>query len=168
MSRPTESAGEMTLEQKRELLASMLKKQRESRTFPLSFAQHRLWLLNQLEPDSPLYNVSHALRLKGSLDVAALERSFQEIWRRHEVLRATFDVVDGDPVQRFGSDTPFVIQKEELSHLAEDEREDALSQLIREEAQRPYDLTRGPLLRVKLWRLGSDDHLLLVSMHHIV
>src|SRR5947209_3677081 len=168
MSRPTESAGEMTLEQKRELLASMLKKQRESRTFPLSFAQHRLWLLNQLEPDSPLYNVSHALRLKGSLDVAALERSFQELWRRHEVLRATFDMVDGDPVQRFGSDTPFVIQKEELSHLAEDEREDALSQLIREEAQRPYDLTRGPLLRVKLWRLGSDDHLLLVSMHHIV
>ncbi|HEX5890087.1 MAG TPA: amino acid adenylation domain-containing protein, partial [Pyrinomonadaceae bacterium] len=138
------------------------------RPLPLSFAQRRLWFLDQLEPANPLYNTPGALRLTGHLDVTALERALNEIVRRHETLRTTFDVVDGEPVQIISAPYPVVIQLTDLSELDEADREREAQRLIAAEAQRPFDLAHGPLLRAALLRLREDEHLLLFTMHHII
>jgi amino acid adenylation domain-containing protein len=135
---------------------------------PLSFAQQRLWFIDQLEPASASYNVPAAVRLTGRLDVAALERTLSEIVRRHEVLRTTFDVRDGQPVQVIHDAEPLRFEVLDLSHLADDEREAEAARLTREESQRPFDLAAGPLLRAGLLRLGNEDHVVLLTMHHII
>ncbi|HEX2268423.1 MAG TPA: amino acid adenylation domain-containing protein, partial [Pyrinomonadaceae bacterium] len=135
-------------------------------TAPLSFAQQRLWIVDKLEPQSAAYNLPSALRLEGPLDVAALQNSFDEIVRRHEVLRTTFAVVAGEPSQIIGPAAPGVLSFIDLSACAEGEAE--ARRLAREEAAKPFDLTRGPLLRATLVRLSAESHLLLVTMHHIV
>ncbi|KYF69550.1 non-ribosomal peptide synthetase, partial [Sorangium cellulosum] len=135
---------------------------------PLSFAQQRLWFLDQLEPESATYNVPAALRLRGALDVEALAAAFAEVVRRHEVLRATLHAVDGRPVQRFQAAPdawPFPLV--DLAALPAPEREAALQRLASEEAARPFDLEKGPLLRASLFRLAPDEHALLVTLHHI-
>ena len=134
----------------------------------LSFAQQRLWFLDQLEPDSPLYNIPIALRLTGSLDLAALERSLDEIVCRHECLRTTFDAVNGQPVQIITAALKVSLPVLELQDLPPLEREAQARQLTIEEAQRPFDLARGPLVRASILRLASDEHILLFNMHHIV
>jgi amino acid adenylation domain-containing protein len=127
---------------------------------PLSLAQERLWLTHRLHPDSPAYNVPLLLRLSGTLEVAALQAAWAEIARRHEVLRATFPTVDGLPVQRVApSAAPLV-----LGAVAEAE----LTALAAEEARRPFDLARGPLVRLSLLRLAPGEHALLLVAHHIV
>src|SRR6185436_14275652 len=118
------------------------------RELPLSFAQQRLWFLDQLEPGSAFYNSSKSVRLRGQLDQEALERTLSEIVRRHEVLRTTFKSIDGEAVQVIGEAQPQNIPLTELSEL-EQARE-----LIHAEAQTPFDLSIGPLLRVHLLRLG--------------
>ena len=135
---------------------------------PLSFAQQRLWFLDQLEPANPLYNTPGALRLSGRLDVPALERALSEIVRRHETLRTTFPVVDGNPVQIISAPRPLTIPLVDLSSLDEAEREREAQRLINAEARRPFDLSHGPLLRVTLLRLRDEEHLLLFTMHHII
>src|SRR5207244_10140243 len=92
-------------------------------TAPLSFAQQRLWFLDQLVPGSPVYNISEGLRLKGRLDVTALEQSLKEIIRRHEAVRTTFRAVDGQPVQVISASAEFGLARHDLTHLAADERE---------------------------------------------
>jgi len=134
---------------------------------PLSFAQQRLWFLDQLEPGSPLYNVPDAVRINGPLDVAALERSLNEIVRRHEVLRTTFPTVDGKPVQVIAPDLTIPLPVVDLTGLPEAEREPEALRQAREQARRPFDLARGPLLRARLLRLGEEDHVALMIMHHI-
>ncbi|WP_437970202.1 amino acid adenylation domain-containing protein [Sorangium sp. So ce260] len=135
---------------------------------PLSFAQQRLWFLDQLEPESATYNVPAALRLRGALDPQALARAIAEVVRRHEVLRATLHAVDGRPVQRI-HDAPgaWPLPLVDLSGLPAPEREAAARLRASEEAARPFDLAQGPLLRASLFRLAPDDHLLLVTLHHI-
>ncbi|HEU0078188.1 MAG TPA: amino acid adenylation domain-containing protein, partial [Longimicrobiaceae bacterium] len=128
----------------------------------------RLWFLDRLEPGSAVYNVPGAWRLGGALDEAALERSLTEIVRRHEALRTTFAEVGGSPVQVIAPFGGFALPVENLSELSEADREAALGQRAREEAARPFDLAAGPLFRAALLRLGAEDHVLLLSMHHIV
>jgi amino acid adenylation domain-containing protein len=134
----------------------------------LSFAQQRLWFLDQLEPGSAAYNVPAALRLTGHLDVAALERTLNEILRRHESLRTTFAQVDGEPVQVIAPFAWRELPVTDLSELSADERDAAARRLVEAEQQRPFDLTAGPVSRGALLRLGKEEHVLLVTMHHIV
>ena len=135
---------------------------------PLSFAQQRLWLLDQLMPGSFLYNISEAVRLTGALDVAALEQTTNEIIRRHEVLRTTFPVVDGRPVQNIAPSLALTLPILDLGELDESERESEIRRLATEQARRPFDLARGPLARVTLLRLGKEEHVVLFTLHHIV
>ncbi|HYR09422.1 MAG TPA: amino acid adenylation domain-containing protein, partial [Longimicrobium sp.] len=135
---------------------------------PLSFAQERLWFLDRLEPGSTTYNIPAAWRLGGALDVAALERSLSEIVRRHEALRTVFAEVDGSAVQVVAPFGGFALPVEDLSGLGEADREAAVRRRAREEARRAFDLSAGPLFRATLLRLGAEDHVLLLSMHHIV
>ncbi|HEY9856591.1 MAG TPA: amino acid adenylation domain-containing protein [Stenomitos sp.] len=135
---------------------------------PLSFSQERLWFLDQLDPNSSTYNIPAALRLKGSLDVVALERSLNEIVRRHEVLRTTFAKVNGEPVQVIHPALSLPLPVIDLQHLAKDEREAEARRLAAEEARRPFDLAQGPLLHASLLKLGEGEHWFLFNMHHIV
>ena len=135
---------------------------------PLSFAQQRLWFLDQYEPNSSVYNIPSALRLKGSLDIAALEQSLNEIVRRHESLRTTFLAVDGEPVQLIAPALRMSVPITDLTHHSASDREHEAQRLATEQAREPFDLSQGPLLRVLLLCLGEDDHVLVLSMHHIV
>ncbi|MFL6332079.1 MAG: amino acid adenylation domain-containing protein [Pyrinomonadaceae bacterium] len=138
------------------------------RELPLSFAQQRLWFIDQLEPGAYVYNVPGAFRLEGELNVGALERSFEEIVRRHEALRTSFASVDGRPVQVVAPALDVALPVIDLRHLPEAERETEMMRLALEEARRPFDLSKGPLLRTTLLRLGEKSHLFLLTMHHIV
>jgi myxalamid-type nonribosomal peptide synthetase MxaA len=135
---------------------------------PLSFAQQRVWFIDQLDPESAAYNMSAALRLEGALDRHALERSFDEILRRHEVLRTTYAAAEGLPVQviqpRLAANLPVT----DLSTLPAGERGEALRRLADDEARRPFDLSRGPMLRTSLLRLADRDHVLLLTLSHSV
>ncbi|HEU0052101.1 MAG TPA: condensation domain-containing protein, partial [Longimicrobium sp.] len=133
---------------------------------PLSFAQERLWFIDRLEPGSAAYNIPVAWRLGGVLDEAALERSLGEIVRRHEALRTVFAEVDGSPVQVVAPFDGFALAVEDLSELSD--REAAVRRRAGEEAARPFDISAGPLFRAILLRLGEEEHVLLLSMHHIV
>jgi len=135
---------------------------------PLSFSQQRLWFLDQYEPGSSVYNIPSAIRLTGALDVSALEQSFQEIVNRHEALRTTFSMVEGEAVQVIAPSLKLALAVVDLSDTPEAEREEEAQGLAREEAQRPFDLSRGPLFRTRLLQLGKEDHVLLMTLHHIV
>ena len=136
--------------------------------FPTSFAQQRLWFIDQLEPGNPFYNLPAAVLLKGRLNVVVLELSFKEIVRRHEALRTTFATVDGQPVQVVGDNFNFGLQVLDLQQLAETEREEKVKQLAAEEASKPFDLTKGPLLRASLLQLDAEKYVLLLTLHHII
>jgi amino acid adenylation domain-containing protein len=134
---------------------------------PASFSQQRLWFLQQLELSGTPYNVPRAIRLTGSLDVAALSRALAEIVQRHDVLRTNFVNVDGLLQQIVTSDnTPFTVT--DLSNLPSSERKSETQQLMAAEATRPFDLARGPVMRTTLLQLGEQEHVLLLTSHHIV
>ncbi|MCP4664399.1 MAG: non-ribosomal peptide synthetase, partial [bacterium] len=135
---------------------------------PLSFAQERLWFLYQLEPESTAYNSINALNFKGSLVPEALRRAFDEIVRRHEVLRTTFAVVDDRPVQRISPPGEHPLLLVDLARLPERDRRAELGTVFRGETERPFELARGPLFRSILVRLAGDDHVLLLAKHHII
>jgi len=166
---------------KRELLALRLKKKQGAdqahaqeiprRTNavsnpPLSFAQQRLWFLDQLDPDTSAYNIPAALHLSGRLDLAALERSINEVIRRHEILRTSFKLGDGGPVQVIAPELAYKIETIDLS--ADTEREMKAEVLAQQEAQRSFNLEQGPAWRASLLRLGAEEHVLLFTMHHII
>jgi amino acid adenylation domain-containing protein len=135
---------------------------------PLSFTQQRLWFFDQLHPASSLYNIATAVRLTGDLDVGALERTLNEVVRRHEVLRTTFAAVDGHVSQIIASAAPARLPVTDISHLPPHEREGAARRLAEEEARRPFNLATGPLIRAGLVRLHPSEHVALFTMHHIV
>jgi hypothetical protein len=135
---------------------------------PLSFAQARLWFVDQLQPGSAAYNMPFALRLRGALDAEALERSITEVARRHEALRTRFPSVGGEPVQVIDPAGPVRLHPVDLTHLSAGEREREVLALAQAEAARPFDLAEGPLLRSTLARLGGEDHALLFTLHHVV
>ncbi len=135
---------------------------------PLSFAQERLWFLNQLEPHNEAYTIAQILYLAGTLDTKALEASLSDIVRRHEILRTSLPVINGEAKQRVSSPGPVNLSFVDLSGLESEEREAAAKRSILEAARQPFDLTHGPLVRFTLVRFSEDDHRLLVTWHHIV
>ncbi|GAA2987843.1 hypothetical protein GCM10017559_04580 [Streptosporangium longisporum] len=131
------------------------------RPLPLSFVQERIWFLQQLEPESTTYNVPRALRLRGRLDVAAIARTLDDLEVRHEILRTTFPEIDGEPFQEIG-------EPRGIPLTVVDGDEGLLHEFILAAGQEPFDLAKGPLLRVTLVRLAADDHVLVVVEHHMV
>jgi amino acid adenylation domain-containing protein len=165
---------------KRELLLKALTRQaaREQRSesiprvsirgpAPLTFAQQRLWFIDQLDPGLPVYNLPAAILLSGQLDLSALEESLSEILRRHEALRTTFGMVDGLPVQVINRAAPVELPVIDLQAFEAAAREEQALLLAKEEAESPFDLSRDMMLRTSLIRLGPQDHILLFTMHHI-
>ncbi|WP_293128194.1 non-ribosomal peptide synthetase [Microcoleus sp. bin38.metabat.b11b12b14.051] len=135
---------------------------------PLSFAQQRLWFLDELVPNNPFYNVPAALRVTGSLNFPALQQTFNEILRRHEALRTTLAVVAGEPVQRIADAFHLPIYVFDLRNLPEESRQSEANRLTAKEAQRPFNLSTDLLLRVTLLHLDDGEYLLMLNMHHIV
>ncbi|HEY9671674.1 MAG TPA: amino acid adenylation domain-containing protein [Waterburya sp.] len=136
--------------------------------FPASFAQQRLWFLDQLFPGNPFYNVSAALRLTGALNITALEETFNEIVRRHEVLRTTFRMLEGHLVQVIAPTLTLPLPVLNLHTLPTAQQDAEIRRLATEEQARPFDLSQDPLVRVMLLKLGSSEHVLLLNLHHIV
>ncbi|AGC45224.1 non-ribosomal peptide synthetase [Myxococcus stipitatus DSM 14675] len=143
---------------------------RLDRTRPpaLSFAQQRLWFLDQLEPSSASYNVPGAVRMTGPLDTAALAKTFDELVRRHEALRTSFRSENGVAVQVISPETKVSLREVHLDGLPESSREEEARRHVEQEVLRPFDLTQGPLLRVTLVKLSEEEHVLVLVLHHIV
>ncbi|HEX2079123.1 MAG TPA: amino acid adenylation domain-containing protein [Longimicrobium sp.] len=137
-------------------------------TFPLSSAQQMLWLAAQMGADGPAYHVPAGYRLSGPLDAAPLERALREMVARHEVLRTTFAVVDGEPAQIVSPGAELALERVDLEPLPAGERDAALAERLAEEARRSFDLVRGPLFRATLFRLSAERHALLLNAHHLV
>lgn len=136
--------------------------------FPPSFGQERLWFLYQLEPTSPSYNVFTAIRLRGQLDQQALQESLHEIVRRHEILRTTFSVIDGQLMQVIAAQRSCQLALKDLRVLPSEQREAEMQREVEHEAERPFDLQHGPLFRATLLLLHPDESVLLLACHHIV
>ncbi len=134
---------------------------------PLSFAQQRLWFIDQLEPGSAAYNIPEIFRLEGPLDVDALRQSLNEIVRRHEVLRTTFGDIAGEPYQRISPSAELALPIDDLEELEESLRESEALRRAEEEGLRPFDLAGDLLLRARLFRLGQNEHILQLTTHHI-
>ena len=154
--------------QKRALLAELLQKKASQSRFPLSFAQQRLWFLDQLEPNTSSYNIPTAVSLAGTLNIAALQQTLNEIVRRHEALRTSFAVVEGQPVQVIAPTLTLALPLVNLQEFPEVERDKEVLRLAKEEAQQPFDLTQCPLLRATLLQLSDTEYVLLFTMHHII
>ncbi|BAZ09555.1 amino acid adenylation domain-containing protein [Calothrix sp. NIES-4071] len=140
----------------------------ENAQLPLSFAQQRLWFLDQFEPNTALYNIPIALRLVGTLNRAALQQSLQEIIRRHEALRTNFIAVDGQPTQIVTTQTNWEVSLVDLQHLSTAEQEIASQQVAQQQATEPFELATQALVRATLVVLSQTEHVFLVCMHHIV
>lgn len=136
--------------------------------FPASFAQQRLWFIEQLLPGSALYVIPLVFRLTGSLHASQLHQSLQVIVQRHEALRTTFEVVDGQLIQVVAPDLPVRLRSIDLRSLPDSNREDTALKQIWQEIQQPFHLAKGPLFRVRLWQLHDAEHLLLMVLHHII
>ena len=152
----------------RKASAPPLVRQERPERLPLSFAQQRLWFLDRLEGSSSQYTMREAMSIEGELDIAALERAIEAVFERHEILRTSFVQHDGEPFSLTRSDmqTPFGV--EDLSDIEKSHLEDAIDFSLRREAEEGFDLSRGPLLHIKLLRLGPRDHMLIWTCHHII
>jgi amino acid adenylation domain-containing protein len=135
---------------------------------PLSFAQRQMWVIDQMTPGNPAYHLPNGYRLRGRLDVTALERSVNEIIKRHEALRTTFVVEDGEPLQRIHPELKITIKITALDNLSGEERDGRLQALASEESIGSFDLSRLPLIRVSVFKLGDAEHVLIINVHHIV
>lgn len=142
--------------------------QPEAQTYPLWFLQQRLWVEDPVHSDSAIYNLPLNLRIQGRLDHEAVDRSLTEIVRRHEILRSSFFVADGQLIQKVSAFEPLKTSVVDLSHLEEHLREDKAREMVREETLKPFDLSSGPILRGKLLRVAADDHILVLTTHHLV
>ncbi|HSF38309.1 MAG TPA: amino acid adenylation domain-containing protein, partial [Thermoanaerobaculia bacterium] len=141
---------------------------RDGGPLPLSFSQESLWFLDRLGAGSAAYNIPAAVRLRGALDAAALQETFEEVARRHESLRARFGERDGMPFQTIAPEATLELPRIDLEGLPEDRREDEALRWAAETARLPFDLARGPLLRTLLFRLSAGEHVLALTLHHIV
>lgn len=137
-------------------------------TLPLSFAQQRLWFLNQLTPGSSVYNISGAVEIQGLLNVAALENSLNEIIQRHEIWRTTFKTLDGEPIQVIAPSFSFTLKQVDLRQVSIEQQANEVKLFITKEAQQPFNLSTAPLLRATLLQLGDVSYVLILTIHHIV
>lgn len=181
MSKLTEQIEDLSPQQRDLLVLLLAKKKREeaarsqiasvsrtSDTFPLSFAQQRLWFISQLQQDNASYNVSGGVRMEGSLSVTALERAFGEVLRRHESLRTVIRQVDGEPVQVITDPPVFRLPKLDLQMVPADQRETEAQLLLTRDAQKPFNIEDASLFRATLLVLSPREHVLLLTMHHII
>jgi amino acid adenylation domain-containing protein len=170
MTDTTHGAAGLSLEEKRLRLAALLqKKTAQPRVYPTSFLQQRLWFLDLLEPGSSIYNLSGALRITGDLDRGALDRALGEVVRRHESLRTSIRVHEGEPVQVVDPAVTFHVDEEDVSGFAEgDERTDELDRRLRDFVRRPFVLSEAPLFRARIFRESQESWVLALGMHHIV
>jgi amino acid adenylation domain-containing protein len=168
-----------TVEQFSDLIQAQLSAERKSSlptitpvlregNLPLSFAQQRMWLFEQLSSGTAAFNISMGVRLKGVLNVAALEQTFGEIIRRHESLRTVFTSANDRPVQVIHPPHVFSLPFVDLTHLPAEEREREAARLAQEETLRQFDLARGPLVRPTLLKMREDEHVVICTMHHII
>lgn len=141
---------------------------KEKDATPLSFAQQRLWFLNQLDPESPFYNICVAWRFKGALNTSALQQALNTLVDRHETLRTTFALFDGEPIQKITQSLALGLLVTDLSGFDAEVRESSLQKLCAEEARWVFDLEKGPLLRCSLFLLEADNNVLMLNIHHIV
>ena len=148
--------------------ASRIPKRPEGQAPPLSFAQQRMWFLEQLTPGTAAYNIPAAVHMKGQMDIEALEESLNDVVRRHEALRTTFQVLNEQPIQVISEAVPVQIEAIDLHGLDVADRESQIRYLSEEEAQLPFDLAQGLPFRVKLLCLGEQEHVFLLTLHHIV
>jgi amino acid adenylation domain-containing protein len=139
-----------------------------ARSFPLSFAQERVWFMDGLTPGNPVFNLNCDWRFTYPVDIATLRRSVNEMVRRHESLRTTFGSKDGEPMQIVAGSLNLALPVMDLRDLGEPERDAAVLRIATEEARRPFDLARGPLMRATLLSLGADEYVFLLTMHHII
>jgi hypothetical protein len=149
----------------------LVRAEREGQTgvrLPLSFAQQRLWFLDQLAPNSPSYNMPGAVKLEGRLNLEVLERVINDVVRRHEVLRTRIEIEDGRPMQVIDEWSQRRLEVEDLTGLTVEEKEKETRRIANEDAVTGFDLSRGPVVRVKALKLGEEDHVLVFTMHHIV
>jgi amino acid adenylation domain-containing protein len=178
MTKLTEQIEDLSSQQ-RDLLALLLaRKKREgsriapvsrtSNTFPLSFAQQRLWFLSQLQQDATVYNIAGAVRMEGTLSVKALERALNEVVHRHESLRTTIREIDSGPMQIITGSQVFHLPTFDLRNVPEAQRETEAQLLLTNEARKPFNVEEGPLFRATLLLLSDKEHVLLLSMHHII
>ncbi len=140
----------------------------DASVYPMSFSQQRLWFLDQLEPGKSVYNVSEAFRFRGALNVLALEESIQAVVQRHESLRTTFATIDDEPMQIVAPSLKVPLRVHDLRELPPQHRESSAKARASDEANRPFDLKNGPLIRTLLLRLADDEYILLLGMHHII
>jgi amino acid adenylation domain-containing protein len=177
MSDMRQDISELSLAQRTELELRLLRSRRASATqviprrdamapAPLSFAQQRLWFLDQLHPGRSTYNIARRIRMDGQLDVDALHRALQGVVARHETLRTTLVAVDGRPQQIVAPTLSMPLPLTDLSMSPD--RETQVQRLAVEEVRRPFDLARGPLFRAALFRLGPQEHLLVLTVHHVI
>lgn len=149
------------------LQVNLIPRRLQNSHIPLSYAQERLWLLDQLSSTS-IYNMFTSVLFRGNLNVEVLERCIQEIIKRHEVLRTAFSTFDGQPIQVIASTTALTLPIIDLQHLPVDEQQQEIKSLITCEQTQTFDLAKGALLQVKLLRLAEAEHLMLVTIHHII
>src|SRR5262249_4753248 len=135
---------------------------------PLSFAQQRLWFLEQLEPGSPVYNMPLAFSVHGSMQLDLLEEALRDLARRHETLRTSFGLHDGQPIQVIATEPLVPLTVVDLAGAAEEERRAAVQHLAVAETRTPFALDRGPLWRVVVVRAGAGEQVLLVTLHHAI
>lgn len=161
---------EQQLEQKRgaKQQERRIQRQDESGVFPLSFAQERLWFLDQLEPGSAMYNLPVHIWLRGQLDTLALQQSLNTLVERHQILRTVYTSQDSRPLQSIQPFVAFSLPGAQIEGVSEDEREAQIQSLTAQEASRPFDLEHGPLFRMRLLRKSAEEHVLLLTFHHIV
>ncbi|MBG1260771.1 non-ribosomal peptide synthetase, partial [Nostoc commune] len=169
MSHSQPNTSELQALQKRQLLAKLLQQQAaKQQNFPLSFAQKRLWFLEQLQPGLSVYNLPSALRLQGKLNINALGQSLQSIVRRHEILRTSFSVVNDEPVQNIAANFSLTLPLVDLRGLSPEHQAAQVMQQANLLTVRPFQLTQAPLLRVALLQLSNTEYVLLFVMHHII
>ena len=152
--------------EKKSTAEDLITPKRQNQDFaPLSFSQLQMWVIDRMTPGNPAYNLPVGYRLRGPLNPAALEESFNEVIRRHEILRTTFTVENDEPLQRIQPECRIRINFAELDPATAESR---LQLLAAEEALKSFDLSRLPLIRVSLFRLGEAEHVLIINLHHIV
>jgi len=148
--------------------AEPIPKADRSQPLPLSFAQQRMWFLHRLQPDNPAYNITAFKRIAAEVDPRALEAAVRQIAHRHECLRTTFEEHEGTPSQVIHRDCEITVSVADLAVPAEEERENQLKALLRHQTRLPFDLSTGPLLRISLARMAPGEHVLVLTMHHII
>jgi len=157
-----------TLQSKPQLRKQTIPRQTTGGVTPLSFGQQRMWFLQQLDPTSPVYNTYRTWRVRGALNVEALQKAFETIVARHEVLRAVIQVIDGKACQITNVEWTFPFPCLDLREYSSEAPEIVAKEITRQEAKTPFDLSQGPLFRATLLRLDDEDHVVLISMHHII